>query len=385
MKKLSVLLLATLLLTVCTGCGGKQPEVTPDTSLFDTVCSADEALAAARDSAVVVMEGLKCTSGQAVWDSFYQTVNRGEAAQVLCAEYYTLDPDHVSPELYAREKDQYPMLFFSLLEYDGDTFTVKVRQSDTEELDHQDVYPYLLHFTGDAPRRSPYSSYDTYVLVDDPTATMEGIWAGMVSSSSLIATGYRHDTVFQNFMERGENKPVGITNISLFGTVCSADEALERAKAAGIPVMENLHCTSGEAVWNDFYEAVSAGRSAQVLCAMYYTTIDGGIQNEMYLSRDPSKLPPVLYFTLLTYDGEQYTVTVRQSSEAAPEYESVFLYLLHFTGDAPPQSYYSAYDAYVLADDPNATMEKIRGMMVSSDPVVTTVCVHYTVFMNYTD
>lgn len=192
MKRLIPLL--CLLLLVLSGCGKRS--VTPDTSLFDAICSADEALDKAKNSAVVVMEGLKCTSGKEVWDGFYQAVSRGESAQVLCARYYTLDPAHVSPELYNEEKDNYPMLFFSLVAYDGKTYTVKVRQSDRKELDHEDQFPYLLHLTGSAPRDASFATYDNYVLVDDPTATMEGIWAGIVSS--YAPAGYHHFVVYQD-------------------------------------------------------------------------------------------------------------------------------------------------------------------------------------------
>ena len=56
-----------------------------------------------------------------------------------------------------------------------------------------------VHFTGDAPSSTAlYSSYDNYVLVDDPTATWEGIWAGMVSSQ--LVAGYKHFTVYRNYL-----------------------------------------------------------------------------------------------------------------------------------------------------------------------------------------
>ena len=165
-------------------------------SIFQTVCSADDALALARRSNVPVFEQRGCTSGKEVWDGFYQAVSRGESAQVLCASYYTLDPAHVSPELYEQEKDQYPRLFFSLLSYDGETYTVKVRQSDRKELDHEDQFPYLLHLTGKMPGGTAFATYDNYVLVDDPTATMEGIWAGILSSQAFA--GYRHYIAYQD-------------------------------------------------------------------------------------------------------------------------------------------------------------------------------------------
>ena len=105
----------------------------------------------------------------------------------------------MSEELYEEEKDQYPKLFFYLVEYDGKEYSVQVRESNVEALDYQETFQYLLHFTGDAPSSTAlYSTYDNYVLVDDPTATMEGIWAGLVSSQ--FGAGYKHCTVYQNYI-----------------------------------------------------------------------------------------------------------------------------------------------------------------------------------------
>lgn len=168
-------------------------------TVFETICSADEALEMSRKTNAVVFERQGCTSGNDVWDSFYQTVMIGSPATVLCAHYYVLDKEHMSEELYEEEKDQYPKLFFYLLEYDGKEYSVKVRESSVEALDYQETFQYLLHFTGNAPSATAlYKSYDNYVLVDDPTATMEGIWAGMLSS--YYPSGYKHCTVYQNYL-----------------------------------------------------------------------------------------------------------------------------------------------------------------------------------------
>ncbi len=168
-------------------------------SIFQTVCSADDALELARDSGLPVFEQQGCTSGNEVWDTFFQTVSKGTPASVLCAHYYVLDKERMSAELYAEEKDKYPKLFFYLVEYDGTEYSVKVRESTVEALDYEETFKYLLHFTGAAPSSTAlYSSYDSYVLVDDPTATWEGIWAGMVSSQ--FGAGYKHYTVYINYL-----------------------------------------------------------------------------------------------------------------------------------------------------------------------------------------
>ena len=165
-------------------------------TLFDTVCSADEALALSRSSDTVVFEFKGCTSGKEIWDKFYEKAMGGEPASVLCADYYVLDKEGMSEELYEEEKDLYPMLFFYLLEYDGEKYTVSVRKSDEEELERQESFPYLQHFTGEAPPTALYTTYDNYVLVDDLTATWEGITAAWASSQ--YGVGYRCCPVYQD-------------------------------------------------------------------------------------------------------------------------------------------------------------------------------------------
>lgn len=167
--------------------------------VFQTVCSADDALELSRKTDTVVFESSGCTSGNEVWDAFYQTAMNGTPASVLCAHYYVLDQERMSEELYEEEKDQYPKLFFYLVEYDGKEYSVKIRESTEEALDRQETFPYLLHFTGEAPATAQYSSYDYYVLVDDPPATWEKIQEGLFSSQ--LGVGYRHCTVYRNYFD----------------------------------------------------------------------------------------------------------------------------------------------------------------------------------------
>ena len=199
MKKGIALILILSAGLLC-GCGRGSSVQQP--ALFETLCTADEGLEAAKKSDVVVFEDLRCTAGGAVWDAFYQAVGRGEAASVLCAHYYTLDKDRVSKELYEAEKELYPMLFLDLLEYDGERFTVTVRQSTEEKMDYKATFSYLIHCTGSAPPQADYSFYEDYVLVDDPAVTKEEIMAGLLSSQ--IGTGIKHYFIYQNLIdERG--------------------------------------------------------------------------------------------------------------------------------------------------------------------------------------
>jgi hypothetical protein len=76
---------------------------------------------------------------------------------------------------------------------------LKTRESTAETIDYQETFQYLLHFTGMAPATARYSSYDNYVLVDDPSATWEGIMEGIISSK--FGAGYKHCTVYQNIFD----------------------------------------------------------------------------------------------------------------------------------------------------------------------------------------
>ena len=179
--------------------GGRNSMQT-DFSLFDKVCSADEALALAKENGVVVFDGMKLISGGEVWDDFYAKASGGKRASVLCAHYYTLDKEHVSEELYEEEKDQYPQLYFYLLEYNGKTYTLTTRESGSETPDSAESYKYLAHYTGKPS--SPYalfSEYDYYVLVDDPDVTWEDIERGMFSSQ--YGDWIRHSSVYTNTID----------------------------------------------------------------------------------------------------------------------------------------------------------------------------------------
>ena len=176
MRNASVILSAALFAVLLASCsGGAGGGVQSAETLFRTVCSADEALELARESGAVVIERRGCTSGGEAWDDFFRTASGGSPASVLCAHYYTLDRESVSGELYAREKDRYPVLYFYLVAYDGTEYSVSVRESAAEEPEPWETYRHLLRFTGDAPPTARYAAYDNYVLVDDPAATWEGI------------------------------------------------------------------------------------------------------------------------------------------------------------------------------------------------------------------
>lgn len=196
MKKIITILLVALSITMSAACTNKSEEskmtqsslsvfqVQADESLFQKVCSADEALAEAKKSNTVVFETHGCSSGKKVWKQFYDAVTAGTPASVLCADYYVLDRAHVSNELYEQEKDDYPVLYFSLIEYNGKEFTISTRNSTSSEIESKKTYKYLLHMTGQAPELSMIKEYDRYVLANDHTLTWEKIEHSLFSSQS---------------------------------------------------------------------------------------------------------------------------------------------------------------------------------------------------------
>ena len=162
-------------------------------ALFEKICEADEGLELAKKGGAVVFEDGCITSGQDVWDAFYADAQDKKPAKVLCADYYTLDQQNMSPKLYEEEKDQYPQFYFMLLEFDGNEYTLTTRKSTDKDPETKDTFKYLMHYTGTRPA----AKFEYYVLVDDPTVTWDDIEYGMFSSQSDAMI--RHRTVYSNY------------------------------------------------------------------------------------------------------------------------------------------------------------------------------------------
>lgn len=140
----------------------------------------------------------------------------------------------------------------------------------------------------------------------------------------------------------------------LHDLIVSADDGLGIAKSEGVVVIENATCTAGRELWDEFFSAAESGKQASVTVARYYgKTIDSA---------------PSLFFSFLYYDGEEFTVSVRKSTDSEPETNETFKYLIHNAGDNSflPNAEPGNYDAYFLADDPDATYEEIIKAMLSS-------------------
>ena len=181
-KVLAAALLSGLLLSGCAASGRKNDAFNPEEVFQTVVCPADEALSWAESQPVVVRRDSDCSSGKEIWDAFYGSVQAGKPASVLCADYYTLDDQNIDPELYEAEKDQYPVLFFTLVKYDGSSFNYQCRCSSGETLDSEDTFKYLLYMPQELPDTAKHRHSDNYVLTDDDSVTWDQIIQSMISS-----------------------------------------------------------------------------------------------------------------------------------------------------------------------------------------------------------
>ena len=191
MKKAAVLASAMLCALTLAGCSAPGNNSVPaadtepsyaEKAFSEKICTADEALKWASEGSVAVFEELCCVSGKEVWNEFYGSASAGKPASVLCAYYYELREENTDPELYSKEKEQYPKLFFYLVSYDGSEYHVKCRLSSESTPDTDETFDYLLHLTGDNPKTAVRRHYDRYVLVNDPSVTWEQLMQSVFSS-----------------------------------------------------------------------------------------------------------------------------------------------------------------------------------------------------------
>ncbi|MGN0517619.1 MAG: hypothetical protein ACI4II_02715 [Acutalibacteraceae bacterium] len=170
------------------------------TEIFEILYTADEALAVCKQNQVVVFEDGKCTYGKDVWNSFYQCVEQGKPSSVICGHYYTLDKDMVSYSLYRQEKDNYPMLYLYLVEYDGNIFNFTCRLSSEKDIEQKESYKYLKHYTGKNGSTHKYKNYDEYMLVDDASVTREQIMSEMLGIW-IEGVNTAHHTVYIDYFD----------------------------------------------------------------------------------------------------------------------------------------------------------------------------------------
>lgn len=134
-------------------------------------------LQSAKEKGYVVFEDGSVTSGEGAWQSFVGETEKKTPCTLYIAKYYTLgDPSGYSEEYYESIKDDYPKLFISEVEYDGDIFTVSYTEDDTL---YRSEYKYLMRYEDELKSGTKIVKY---VLVNDNTVTWNDIFRGMVSS-----------------------------------------------------------------------------------------------------------------------------------------------------------------------------------------------------------
>ena len=197
MKKLAQIAALFLSILILPGCAaGRNDGIVGDGSMPETeeitfspadafsyvIGSAEETLEWAQKNPVAISG--ETASGHEVIEAFFDAANAGNPASVLCAKYYDIHPESMSAELYEEEKNQYPVLYFYLVEYDGKEYRVKTRESSGTELLSEETYPYFVHLTGKNPEGALTKYTDEYDLVYDPDVTLDQLWMAMASSAS---------------------------------------------------------------------------------------------------------------------------------------------------------------------------------------------------------
>lgn len=153
------------------------------TENFPVELSADEMLEKATEDGFVVFEDSGITSGEEIWQEFYDRTQAGEPAVVYLANYYTLNEENIAEEYYEEIKDEYPKIFLSSLYFDGEQYVITDRPGYEEEPERSKVYPYLVKFEGEPSSPSArFDRYVYYVLVHDKNVIWKELEWGMFSS-----------------------------------------------------------------------------------------------------------------------------------------------------------------------------------------------------------
>lgn len=164
---------------------------------FPVKMPAEEMLQKAKAEGFVVFESIDVVSGEETWQKFYEKTQNGEPAIVYLANYYTLNKDRMSEELYEQEKDEYPKIFLSSLYFDGEKYQITTRPGYEEEAESSRIYPYLVRYEGEPSSVSAtFSHYVYYVLVHDKEVTWAEIEHG--AFSSRMGDYISHDKVYSD-------------------------------------------------------------------------------------------------------------------------------------------------------------------------------------------
>ena len=141
------------------------------------------------------------------------------------------------------------------------------------------------------------------------------------------------------------------------------DYSYEDAIADGCVMFKNGDVTSGEAIWQEFLNAVDSGKKATVRLADYFTIEDPSrYAPELY--EEVKDDYPMLFIKDLTFDGDQY---ITESYEDGKLSSATYKFLMKYEGEPRSDTalYYS-YLYYVLVNDDTLTWDEIERGMFSS-------------------
>ncbi len=217
MKKLSLLMVLILILTVFSSCktnsdneeaspippvllpnlsgpSGPSYDVRDEESHFETSIAAIPSyvdlnaipdgytLKDAANDGCVAFNDLHLVSGSDVWNAFLYSVKAGKPCTIRIAEYYSDDK-----------------LYLSDLSFGGASYSVETTEGTSES------FLYLNHYTDSVPNNPKYSKVDRYILTNDKYLTYKQLEFSMLSSSSL--NQIPQYTVYCNFIKVGDKTP----------------------------------------------------------------------------------------------------------------------------------------------------------------------------------
>lgn len=156
-----------------------------------------------------------------------------------------------------------------------------------------------------------------------------------------------------------------------------SDSLLAKYKNGRYVILEDLFCTYGEELWQEFYKSVTGNKPASVKIICYYTLNKEGVSSEYYEAEKDNY--PVICLNEVDYDGKKFTITTRDIKKAEPEAVKEYQFLKRYIGKpSSPFAIFSYYEYYVLVNDNSVTWPDIEYGILSSR--MGDYIDHYTVF-----
>lgn len=249
--------------------------------------------------------------GEEEWDEFIAKVNGKEPAQITIAVILRFPSGE---ERSGEESGSADSAQIKLLDYDGEKFTVRIRNAASEEFDLEREYAYLDRFGIDGEW--------TYALTNEPLVELSR------TDEALLLSG----DAFPLFTV--------IPKYVLYTPEMAAGYAEENGCAAVIYNEFNV----GEDIWNSFVRCVNEGEPASV------TVLVNGPSTVLSSSQGDIEADIVTAHAM-TYDGEGFTIKSAALTPRGLEgewtselrYPCLFRYTVNMDG--------RLYGQYVLTDE----------------------------------